>query len=52
MADYFGDTCVTSTWYCALKNAFLRSFVDTKTCVGCRSGKKGRVYGRRGQTRV
>ena len=39
--NYLGDTCVTSTWYCALKNAFLRSFVDTKTCVGCRSGKNG-----------
>ena len=38
---YLGLTCVTSIEYTALNFAFVRSFVDTKTCVGCRSGKNG-----------
>jgi hypothetical protein len=41
MDDYFGAACVTSTWYCPVNTAPLRSFVETKTCVGWRSGKKG-----------
>ena len=42
-AGYFGDTCVTSSSYCELKNAFLRSLVATNPWPGWRSGKNGPV---------